>query len=631
MRRLRSRSTKTASSDRAGFWRLAPWLVAGGQAACGLFIALSWFPIGDLGVESDFFAELGPAAQALARGEISVHNHPYKGPLYGLILAALHGLLKPLGFGWYRSAQILSLLSTAGAMLLVYGLVRALGGRRAGLAAMILTGAVCEVFIQAHKASSDPLFLLLSLSVAAAILVPQRVDRRLWLLAGILTGGAFLTRYIGAVLLIWLSWQAFINGGAWPQRWRRVGLALAGWLLVSGPWFAISWLQTGSLLVTRNLENVARVFEPAIGSEAARTATSVLALVAHDPPRVLGSYLGRLPHTLGQDAVNLVGRPMALFVLLGMLALVVRVRDGRPWRWLLAGGLYLLAVSWVFYLPRFDLPLVPLYALLVAVALFVGPRPGGPVWDRRLTAFWAWRRYLPAWLVVAGLVAFHANQSVKAVRFYRAWQPYHLQGVIGHLAGQAAGRPPAERPALLARTAHAAFHAGLPYRPYPRHDLGAEEFLLTARERGADLVLVGAVERRLAGHYRFLDDLAGYAGATRRYDDGINTVLALDPAVADFGRDLTATAMADSVAARLESADPRTALPLGDDLVQRHFRAGRYEAARILGAELLARLQALPGCDADLVARLRRDQELLARIIAERSPAALEPPPPERP
>jgi hypothetical protein len=596
----------------ARFWRLAPWCVVIVHVACGLSVSLLWFPLGDIGVESDFFGELGPAAQAIARGEISVLHHPYKGPLHGFVLTAVHAVLQPLAVGWYRAAVMVSLLSTAVALLLVNHLVGTVAGRRAGLAALLLTGAVYEVFIQSHKASSDPLFLLLVLATVAAVFTPDRAGARRWLLAGLLAAAAMLTRYIGAVLLVWLLWQAATGGGSPVRRGRCAGLALAGWLLVVGPWLGLSLSETGSLLHSRNLENVARAFAPVLGTEAAWSASSLPALVAQDPGRVLGHYALRILDTVRLDAKHLLGWPLAVVALLG----VPRVRDPRAGRWLLAGGLYLLAVAWVFYLPRFNLPLVPLYALLAATALFLPAPAAAPRWQRRLVAVWAWRGWLPAWLVVAGLVVFHGQQGALAVRHYHQEQPLHLQGAVAHLEGVAARWPGPSRPALLARTPHVAFYAGCDHRPYPRRRLDAAAFLAHASDQAADLVLVGPVERRLAPELAFLDDLAGYAGLAPIFSDGVNTVLAVDRDHPDLGLDLVATALADSVAASLARADLDAALQPGHDLMQRHLRAGRLPAARTVVDDLLAHAQSRPDRDRDLIRRLRLDLDWIAAQLA---------------
>lgn len=597
----------TISQTSSRPWRLAPWCFVLVHAACGLAVAWLWFPVGDLAVESDFFAELGPAAQAIARGEISVHNHPYKGPGHGFALAGLQALLGPLGLGWYRTAVVLSLLSTAGALLLVHRLAKACGGERVGLAAMVLTGAVYEVFVQAHKASSDPLFLLLGLATVATVLTAGRTGEHRWLPAGVLAAAAFLTRYIGAVLVVWVFWQALAGRASWTGRARRAGLALAGCALLAGPWSALSLHETGSLLASRNLETIERTFAPVVGPGTAAAATSVGDLIARDPGRVLGHYLLQVATLPWRDAVHLLGLPLALLAWLGLAGLRWRAHNPLPWRWLLSGALYVLALGWVFYLPRFSVPLAPLYAMLAAMALLAVPGARAPAWDRRLAGLWAWRGHLPAWLLVAALLAFQAGQSVQAVRYYRSEQPLHLTGAIAHLETMAANRSGDAPPVLLARTAHAAFHSGCAHRPYPRRALGAAAFLAQARAQGAELVLVGPTELRLAPGLAFLPDLAGYGGLTVVFDDGVNTVLELNPAADQFGRDLVAAKLTMTVADALAAQDLAAALDPGHELMMRHVRARRFEAARAVVSDLLAHLRAQPDPDRDLVQGLARD------------------------
>ena len=77
-------------------------------AAIGLGVSLRTSPLGDLGVEADFFAELAPAAQELAAGRFAVANHPFKGPLHAFVLVPLRAALAPLGVDWYRAAVVLS-------------------------------------------------------------------------------------------------------------------------------------------------------------------------------------------------------------------------------------------------------------------------------------------------------------------------------------------------------------------------------------------------------------------------------------------------------------------------------------------------------------------------------------------
>lgn len=59
------------------------WIMTGAAGAFALaafLIHLRWFVIGDLGVESDFYAEFAISTQRLLSGDFSADNYPFKGP-----------------------------------------------------------------------------------------------------------------------------------------------------------------------------------------------------------------------------------------------------------------------------------------------------------------------------------------------------------------------------------------------------------------------------------------------------------------------------------------------------------------------------------------------------------------------
>lgn len=485
---------------------------AAAYAALGLAISVAWFDLGDLDVDADFFAELGPAAQHLAAGEVNVANHPYKGPMQPALVAAAHALLGPLGVGWYRTAVVISMLGVLLALGATIQIGSSLANRRVAVAAAVLTAANPVVLVTAHKAGSDGLFLGLALACVATVLGPVELRRRHWLLAGLLAGGAFLTRYAGAVLPAWLVLVAVLRPATGPRnhRWADAGLTLAGFLVASLPWFAVNLAQSGVLLDTRNAENVAREF-------GGRSVSSSL----------LGHYLANLPRRLHEVATSVLGWPTTALAWLG-LAVVLFGRVG--WRRLALLGfaaLVLASLASVFFLPRFALPLVPVAAVLAASALL-----GDGGLSRRLK----WRGGLAAWVVVGLLVGSLVPASVLAVRFHREQQPSHLQASITFLRGVAQAEP---APRLMARKAHAAFHAGLPWQAYPVARLTADQFIAWAATREVDLVLVGPIEREYAGAAFDLAGLERLRGVDVVHDDGVNAVYRLDRTVpaADLGTD----------------------------------------------------------------------------------------------
>jgi hypothetical protein len=89
-------------------------------ALTAFVVHLKWFPIGDLGVESDFYAELVVSAQRLASGDFAVANYPFKGPLYSFLLVAVHSIAGLFGSDWYRSAVLLNAICSAASLVVLF-------------------------------------------------------------------------------------------------------------------------------------------------------------------------------------------------------------------------------------------------------------------------------------------------------------------------------------------------------------------------------------------------------------------------------------------------------------------------------------------------------------------------------
>lgn len=490
-------------------------------AALGLGVSLATAPLGDLGVEADFFAELAPAAQELAAGRFAVANHPFKGPLHAFVLVPLHAALAPLGVGWYRAAVVLSLLSAAGTLVLVYGLARQLAGARAAVVALALTASLKVFFIHAHKASSDQLFVLL-VTAAVAVLLARQPGVPAWLACGALSGLSWLARDNGIVVAGWAV-VVLLVVDPWRMPWRRRALAVAcvgaGFLAAASPWLAATRVQTGGWLASRNLQNIVdefyggprAVLVPPGGFQ------SLGDLVVHDPGHFATQFLANLPRHFVEDLNQVTGLSFGAVALVALALLAWRRPDRRQLSWLLLGTLMFTALGAVFYRPRFSLPLVPCWAFAVALAVERLPRWRGPA----------------AALVVALAGALHAGHAMQAIRFYGRQQPMHLAPAIAAAPRWAVGAPDGDgRPAaLMARKAHLAHYAGLRYVPYPQMARNQQDLVDRARARGAVYLAVGEIEREYLPDREMLDRLDTLPGVTVAWRDAATIIYRLGPPV----------------------------------------------------------------------------------------------------
>lgn len=540
-RRERGRPDPPAAGARgATFDRLFPLAYASLYALIALVIQLSLFRIGDIGVESDFYAEIGPAAQALARGELNLADFPYKGPVTPVAVALMHAVAGPLGADWYRSAVLLNTLCAAAFLVLLYRLLRARWPRGTTAAAMVGSSLVFEFFFHAHKASSDLLFLLLFYASAGLLLGPAPRRWRL-LAAGALGGLAYLTRYNGLVLLPSSLVALLVLGGGARRALARWGLYAGGFLVVALPWLAIGLAQTGSVQGARNLENTIvqeRLADARTAGAPADRQASLPSLILREPLWFARAWLSNLPGHLRHDATGLLNWATAALFGLGLLRLPLVRPQRRQTALLCFPLLYFLAMGVVgFTLPRFSLPLLPAYLVLGWSVVFgsgPGERQGGPRRQDRFTLLppgtglrWALPRTLVAAAILASVLIMQARTTRTGVAWYEARQPDFVLPLASALKRLA---PAGERAVLMARKPHAAFYAGLRHRAYPVELTTAPALLEFARAEGVDLILFSGIEQ---GHYPqapWLATLDTQPGVSRVWADEYGIVFALSPA-----------------------------------------------------------------------------------------------------
>lgn len=337
---------------------------------------------------------------------------------YQLGYPLLLWLVRPLtDHNAFRAAQLVGALS--GALLL--GATALLGQRLYGrgpallaLAPLALSPLVVQYGLYV---GTDMTFAALWTAGLAALLAPQREDGRarpVWtvLLAGVLCALAFLIRHPGLVLLPfgWIALLVLEPSGisrstrGWLSTIRSApalrlcGWFTLGWLVAALPQLAVNVADTGAPLYSQQAKNIwLAVYGNTDWSrwDEASNDVSLSALVLADPPRFRGNWSRNLQAFVGTGAndtsefgqalaLRLLGFPANWLALIGLALWLWR--GGRRERLLAAGAaLYVLGVSIGFVLPRFFLPLAPVWALasvapLLALAEQLARR--WPSWSR---------------------------------------------------------------------------------------------------------------------------------------------------------------------------------------------------------------------------------------------------------
>jgi hypothetical protein len=295
----------------------------------------------------------------------------------------------------FLAARLVSALSG----LLLLGATWALGwrflGRGPALLALTILALSAFVVQYALYAGTDMPFAALWTAGLASLLA-ARTNRWTILASGLLCGLAFLLRHPGLILLPY-GWIALavlerIPASSMPlPTWRRVAhrvpwrlcvLFTLGWIAAALPQFVVNVADTGQPLYNQQAKNIwLAVYGNTDWSrwEEARDDISLGDVVLADPGRFAGNWWSNLqaflatgaedPREFGQAiSLRLLDFPANLLAIAGIG--IWLLRGGKRERLLLAvSAIYVLAVCVGFVLPRFFLPLAPVWALASATTV----------------------------------------------------------------------------------------------------------------------------------------------------------------------------------------------------------------------------------------------------------------------
>ena len=309
---------------------------------------------------------------------------------YQLGYPLLLWLIEPLtGMNAFLAGRLLAALGGLFLLLATWLLGRALyprdrrhGGALLALAILALSPLVVQY---ALYVGTDMPFAALWIAALAALLAPRDLTPARAALAGLICGLAFLIRHPGLVLLPfgWIVLAVLYAAPAGSRRWldcvpwRLCGWLTLGWLLAVAPQLAVNVADTGSPLYSQQAKNIwLAVYGNTDFSGRWNEAANDVALreiVLADPPRFFGNWWRNLQAFVGTGAedtrefgtaigLRLLGFPANWLALIGLGIWIWR--GDRRQRLLVCGSaLYVLGVCVGFVLPRFFLPLAPVWAL----------------------------------------------------------------------------------------------------------------------------------------------------------------------------------------------------------------------------------------------------------------------------
>lgn len=472
-------------SERA--FAIAAGVVGVAFAVVALAFILGPHQLGDYMTETDFYGAYAQGARMVQSGQLDPARYGVIGPGYEIALALAGFIVRDL----FLAAELLSFVSSIAILALWFVLLRRRANAMTGFFAVVFIAVNAHFLRHAYSAATDTLAIALQAGALFALLAPRgaRNDAgssvasaphdenstashetptasppsgRRWLLAGILTALAFLTRY-NAISLVPASLIAILAGAtAAPHRLRAAALYCGGFFLVVGPWMLYSLTHGGSFAFQLHHNIAYEVFAKARGipwDDYQRTMQpqfhNLWDVIAKDPKAVFSRMLFNSWDHLRLDAIHLLTVPLAVAAFAGI---VIGRGDGalrRLWPLWLTGALLFITLVPVFYSERYSLALLPMYATLAALA-FASPKLAFVLGSGRL-----WLKPLLAVIPVTSLIL----ASVKVQARMIDQLPTEVLTAAKTLREL---RRPGDR--VIARKSHIAYHGGVEPLAFPFAD-----------------------------------------------------------------------------------------------------------------------------------------------------------------
>lgn len=336
------------------------------------FVALAFRPIGDFGVETDFYGDFAVYARQWAAGHPTLMNG-FRGPFYYIVLAAFSKVTPDL----FTVAKILSVCSAGLALWFTSDLIRRIWGGAAGVVALFLMASSPTFIDYSYRACNDLVFLALVTGSLNLIFRTEGFLVRNWGIAGILGGMAWLTRYNGSVLLPAALIAGLLLLGLTRRFLVAAGAYVGSWIIVTLPWLLFVQSRTGTPFWNNAYENVAI---EVLSDDANRAQTSGFMGATNvaslkdvwdvDPSLFVSVMFGNCWDHLRDDAMKLVGIPFAIVAVAGVVLGFASWRNRQAIAFLATSVLTYLSLLPVFYNERFMLPLLPMW----------GAAAGGVAW-----------------------------------------------------------------------------------------------------------------------------------------------------------------------------------------------------------------------------------------------------------
>lgn len=473
-----------------------PLVLAAAYFIIMTIISFTYHKIGDYDVETDFYWTYANDARDILHGNLVVDQ--FKGPGYEVALAAVGFLTGE----FFKAGMIISLVSSALVLFMTAKLITKFFNAEAAVLVCIALATNHFFLVNTYSAATDMFFNLLAVSVLFLLL--RHDDLRLadMIMAGLLTGFAYITRYnalsfyVGAIAgLLFLNYKNV----DWKKRLTAASVFVGSSMIFVLPWGFYTLATKGAFLFNNNHLNIAYEMygKGKLGWDEywhnfSGKFNSYFDVVAYDPGTFIKQIAFNAVDHFWKDISLLVGIPIGIFALGGIIAFVAQRPNRRQIMFFLFSAAFYAVLIPVFYGERFSLYLAPAIILLSVL-------------------FFQWKK-IPAvgfsgfglkHIVLLGAIALTAYGSVRSVAATIDSGPVEILQVRDAYFRNSTNASTGKT--IVARKPHIAYYLNMKFIPFP-YVATMEELVRACRRAGADYLFYSEIEAGLRPQFSYLLD-----------------------------------------------------------------------------------------------------------------------------
>ncbi len=462
-----------------------------------LILSLVYHKVGDYGVETDFFWGYVPNAKSFINGDLQIDA--FRGPLYPMVL----GLVNLIISNYFISGIIIGILSASILIFLTFELVKKIFSPIVSLFVSLLL-VFNPIFVQyTYSAGTDMMFNVLAAATLFFFFKDKELNYRNIIIAAVLGGLSYLTRYNGVFLLGFVFIILFVNywNKNWLQRIKSSFVFVAVFILTFTPWGIYCLNEKGSFFYNENYKNIAyelygkgKISWDQFWFSESGGFSSLFDLIGRDPFLFISTTIGNIGEHFLLDMERLMGWYVGAFIVLGLILLLIS-NPFKNWKsretgYYLSNLFFFALLTLVFYSERFSIFLISFYSV-IAIQPF-------------LRAKFTAHKYIPSMLVYLILISLIAVTLAKSISFNSSRINSGPQELLVLQEWYDENIPESERGnKIAARKAHVAYYLGMDFALLPMAN-SYEEFIEKLLQYNVDYLYFSTIEASMRREFQSL-------------------------------------------------------------------------------------------------------------------------------